>query len=151
LKKFGLVSNDAYEVIEFFNITSRPKWMVVKLKNLVNMEKRKYHGRLSYSDVSNYLSLFASKNETDRTQMEDIGKTRIRDQILKNGSKITVEEIDYTNFKSNFDHPDDIIILHVTDTFSMNYPNLFTFQTFFGYSIIYSETSPDFLRPKATL
>lgn len=126
------MSPDAYEVVEFFNITSRPKWMVVKLKNLVNMEKRKYHGKLSFPDVNNYLSLFASKNETDRTQMEDIGKQRIRDQILKNGSKINVEEIDYSNFKANFDYPDDIIILHVTDTFSMNYPNLFTFQTFFG-------------------
>lgn len=133
------MAHDAYEVIEFFNITSRPRWLVVKLKNLVNMEQRKYHGRMSFSDVSDYLALFATKNETDRTQMEDIGKQRIRDQILKNGSKIYVEEIDYTNLKANFDHPDDIVILHVTDTFSMNYPNLFTFQTFFGYDSLTQE------------
>ena len=106
--------------------------MVVKIKNLVNMEKRKYFGRLTFSDVSNYLSLFATKNETDRTQQTDIGTKRIRDQILKNGSKIHVDEINYENFRSNFDYPDDIIILHVTDTFSMNYPNLHTFQTFYG-------------------
>lgn len=113
-------------------MTSRPKWAVVKIKNMVNMEQRKYHGRLTFSDVSNYLSLFASKDQTDRTQTSELHNKRIRDQILKNGSKIDVTEIDYNQFKPNLDYPDDIIILHVTDTFSMNYPNLHTFQKFFG-------------------
>jgi hypothetical protein len=96
------------------------------------MEKRQYRGRLTFSDVSNYLSLFASKNATDRTQTTEIGSKRVRDSVLKNGSNIFVEEIDYDNFKSNLNYPEDIIILHVTDTFSMNYPNLHTFQTFYG-------------------
>jgi hypothetical protein len=99
---------------------------------MVNMEQRRYHGKLTFSDVSNYLSLFASKNQTDRTQASELYNKRIRDQVLKNGSKILVDEIDYNNFKSNFEYPNDIIILHVTDTFSMNYPNLHTFQTFYG-------------------
>lgn len=132
LTQFGIVSPDAYEVIEFFNVTSRPRWVVVKIKNLVFMEKRQYKGRLTFSDVSNYLSLFASKNETDRTQMTDIGSNRVRDTVLKNGSKIHVDEINYENFRSNLNYPEDIIILHVTDTFSMNYPNLHTFQVFYG-------------------
>lgn len=126
------MSPDAYEVVEFFNVTSRPKWIVVKIKNMVNMEKRNYNGKLTFPDVSNYLDLFASKNQTDRTQTSELHNKRIRDQVLKNGSKIAVEEISYTQYKSNFNHPDDIIILHVTDTFSMNYPNLHTFQTFYG-------------------
>ena len=126
------MSPDAYEVVEFFNATSRPKWIVVKIKNMVNMEKRNYNGKLTFPDVSNYLDLFASKNQTDRTQTSELHNKRIRDQVLKNGSKIAVEEISYTHYKSNFNHPDDIIILHVTDTFSMNYPNLHTFQTFYG-------------------
>lgn len=126
------MSPDAYEVVEFFNVTSRPKWVVVKIKNMVNMEKRNYNGKLTFPDVSNYLDLFASKNQTDRTQTSELHNKRIRDQVLKNGSKIAVEEISYTQYKSNFNHPDDIIILHVTDTFSMNYPNLHTFQTFYG-------------------
>lgn len=113
-------------------MTSRPRWAVVKIKNSVFMEKRQYKGRLSYSDLSNYLSLFASKNETDRTQMTDIGTKKIRDSVLKNGSKVNVQEINYDQFRSNFNYTEDIIILHVTDTFSMNYPNLHTFQTFYG-------------------
>lgn len=100
------------------------------------MEKRNYKGKLSFADVSNYLSLFASKNETDRTQMTDIGTKRIRDTVLKNGSKIQVEEINYDNIKASLNYPEDIIILHVTDTFSMNYPNLHTFQTFYGYRFL---------------
>lgn len=106
--------------------------MVVNIKNLVYMQKRIYRGKLTYPDVSNYLSLFASKNETDRTQMTDIGNKRVRDTVLKNGSKIFVEEINYEDFKSNLNYPEDVIIMHVTDTFSMNYPNLHTFQVFYG-------------------
>ena len=105
---------------------------MIKIKNLVFMEKRQYKGRLTFSDVSNYLSLFATKNETDRTQMTDIGSQKVRDTVLKNGSKLSVEEINYENFRSNLNYPEDIIILHVTDTFSMNYPNLHTFQVFYG-------------------
>lgn len=123
---------DAFEVVEFFNVTSRPRWMIVKIKNLVFMEKRTYKGKLSYTDLANYLSVIAPKNETDRTMMTDIGSKRIRDSVLKNGSKINVQEINYENYKSNLNYPEDIIILHVTDTFSMNYPNLHTFQAFYG-------------------
>jgi hypothetical protein len=126
------VPPDAFEVVEFFNITSRPKWVVVNIKNLVFMDKRYYRGKLTFSDLSNYLSLFASKNETDRTQNTEIGNSRVRDTVLKNGSKIFVQEIDYDDFKSNLNYPEDVVILHVTDTFSMNYPNLHTFQIFYG-------------------
>ena len=126
------MSQDAYEVVEFFNVTSRPRWTVVNIKNLVFMQKRQYRGKLTFSDVSNYLSLFAAKNETDRSQTTDLSSKKVRDSVLKNGSKIYVEEINYDNFKSNLNYPEDVIILHVTDTFSMNYPNLHTFQMFYG-------------------
>lgn len=130
--EFGFVSSDAHEVIEYFNITSRPKWLVVRIKNLVNMEKRSYSGTLGFNELKDYLSVFASKEKTNRAQDYGIGKTAIRDQTLKKGSKIQAAPFNFDDFRANFIYPDEVQIVHVTDTMSMNYPNLVIFQNFYG-------------------
>lgn len=125
------MSPEAYEVIEFFNITTRPKWVVVKNSNAVFLDKRTYHGAMTFNDLKRYLNIFASKEMIDRKVDTGYGHTKIRDQVLKTGSKIKAVEFDFNDFKSNFLY-DDIIILHICDTFSLNYPNLIVFQNFYG-------------------
>ena len=61
-----------------------------------------------------------------------IGKQRIRDQVLRRGSEIQAEEFNFNDFTANFNYPNDVQIVHVTDTMSMNYPNLVIFQNFYG-------------------
>lgn len=130
--EFAYVSPDAYEVLEFFNVTTRPKWVVVKMGNVVFMDRRTYQGPLSFPDLRNYLSIFASKNATDRKVDTGLGNTRVRDQVLKQGSKLWTKDLNFDDWKGNFLYPEEIVIVHVTDTFAMNYPNLLIFQTFYG-------------------
>ncbi len=99
---------------------------------MVKMEKRNYHGQMTFSDVKAYLGLFASKNDTDRRVDTGHGHKRIRDMTLKTGSKVYGDEFNFNDFKSNFIDLEDIQIVHVTDTFTMNYPNLIIFQNFYG-------------------
>lgn len=132
--EFAIVSPDAYEVIEYYNITSKPKWIVVKVKNSVYMDVRRYQGELTFSGLRAYLEVIAPKQEINRNDQQDIGKVPLRDQVMKGGmSKLKgALEFDYDNLLANFDHPEDIVIIHVTDTLSMNYPNLLIFQQFYG-------------------
>lgn len=104
----------------------------MKLSSLVKMEKRNYHGQMSFSDLRNYLSLFASKNQTDRKVDTGLGHKRVRDMTIKSGSKVHGLEFNFDDFKGNLVYPEDIQLVHVTDTFTMNYPNLIVFQTFYG-------------------
>ena len=108
-------------------MTKRPRWVVVKISNFVNMQKRNYYGELTFQDVKRYLSVFASKKEFDRKVDTGIGSKKIRDQTLKVGSKVYGDDFDFDDVKSNFNYQDDIQIVHVTDSFTMNYPNLVVF------------------------
>jgi hypothetical protein len=130
--EFGLVSPDAHEVVEYFNVTSRPRWLVIKIRDAVKMEKRTYRGSLAFEDLRTYLSLFAAKEPIDREVNARVGERRIRDQVLKRGSEVRAEEFNYNDFASNFNYRDDVQIVHVTDTMSLNYPNLVIFQNFYG-------------------
>ena len=130
--EFGLVSPDAHEVVEYFNVTSRPRWIVIKIRDAVKMEQRKYRGAMSFEGLRTYLSLFAAKEPVDREANPGIGKQRIRDQVLRRGSEIQAEEFNFNDFTANFNYPNDVQIVHVTDTMSMNYPNLVIFQNFYG-------------------
>jgi hypothetical protein len=130
--EFGLVGPDAHEVVEYFNVTSRPRWIVIKIRDAVKMEKRSYRGQLSFEELRAYLSLFAAKEPVDREANAGMSKRRVRDQVLKRGSEIRAEEFNYNDFASNFNYPEDVQIVHVTDTMSLNYPNLVIFQNFYG-------------------
>lgn len=131
--EFAFVEPDAYEVIEYFNVTSRPKWVVVRLTNPVYMTTRKYTGNLTFASLKDYLHLFAAENETDRTQNKGMGTTPMRDNLLNQGlSKLRAKEFDFDNYKNNFEDPNEIVIVHITDAFAMNYPNLIVFQNFYG-------------------
>lgn len=132
--EFAIVSPDAYEVLEYYNITTKPKWVVIKVKNTVFMDVRRYQGELTFSGLRAYLEAIAPKQEINRNDQQDIGKTPLRDQVMKGGmSKLKgAIEFDYDNLLANLDHPDEVVIIHVTDTLSMNYPNLLILQQFYG-------------------
>lgn len=132
--EFALVKPDAYDVLEYFNITSKPRWMVTKLKDQVGFEKRVYHGDLTFEDLDRYLDLFAKKEAVDRTNQGGLGKEDLRDIISKKGkTNVKVDrEFDFDTFKNNFREKDQVHIVHVIDPLTMNYPNLVIFQKFYG-------------------
>ena len=130
--EFGLVSPDAHEVVEFFNVTQRPRWLVVKIRDAVKLEKRTFRGALGFEGLRAYLSLFAAKEPLDREANPRLGERRVRDQVLRRGSELRAEEFNFNDFAANFDYREDVQIVHVTDTMSLNYPNLVIFQQFYG-------------------
>jgi hypothetical protein len=132
LTQFAFVVPEAFEVVEFFNITVRPRWMVVKIDDVVKMEKRVYRGELTFEDLKTYLGLFQSKTQADRRESQDIGKHKIKDKLFKDGSKVTMMDFDFNLPEANLDYPEDVVIVNVSDQLTMNYPNLLIFQKFYG-------------------
>ena len=69
--------------------------MVVKLDDLVKMEKRVYRGELTFGDLKDYLGLFQSKTQADRRDSAGLGKEKIKDRLFKDGSKVAMMDFDF--------------------------------------------------------
>lgn len=116
--------------------------MVVKIDDLVKMEKRVYRGELTFEDLKDYLGLFQSKTQADRRDSAGLGKEKIKDRLFKDGSKVAMVDFDFNEPDANLDYSDDVVIVNVSDQLTMNYPNLLIFQKFYGYMSLTQQPHP---------
>ena len=128
--EFGYVTKDAHDVHEYLNQTSRPRWMVLKTNGVVGFEKRNYVGKRTFGDLKSYLSVFAEVTPLDRRDKDY--KKSIRERMGHLGHLLQAQKFDYGDLRRNIDYEDEIVILHVTDTLSMDYPNLNILQKYAG-------------------
>lgn len=128
--EFAYVTPDALEVSAYFNMTVKPRWVVLKKNGPVGYEPRKYIGKRNFEDLRTYLTVFAEKTPKDRRGTNYKKKMRERASHLSHTLKY--QDFDHYDFDRNIDFPDEIVFLHITDSLSMDYPNLNIFQKFYG-------------------
>ena len=117
---------DAFEVQEYFNITKLPRWIVLKKTASLKYETRRYLGKRDFDSVSTYLNVFMTKEQTDRRE------TDLNEPLTKRMShmnyELKKEDADPGDIRGSINYPDEIVILHVRDILTMDYPNLASFQ-----------------------
>lgn len=128
--EFGFVTKDAFEVFSYFNQTTKPRWIVLKKNGPVGYTIRKYIGKRNFNDLRDYLKVFAEKEAKDRKGTNYKKKLRERASHLKH--TLQYQDFDFYHFERNLNYPDEIVFLHVTDSLSMDYPNLNIFQKHYG-------------------
>jgi hypothetical protein len=74
--------------------------------------------------------VFAEKAPKNREGINYKKSMRERASHLKH--KLKYQDFDHYDFERNLDYPDEVVILHITDSLSMDYPNLNIFQKFYG-------------------
>lgn len=128
--EFAYVTINATDVQEYLGQPSRPRWMVLKKQGKVKFDKRNYIGKRSFSDLRTYLSVFAHKKGLDRRAINY--KKLLRERMSHTGSSLEAQDFDMTNFWANIDYEDEIVVLHITDALSLDYPNWKTIQKHMG-------------------
>lgn len=132
--EFAYVMPDAFEVQEFFNITTTPRWIVLKADTTVKFDVRRYLGKRTFSNLRTYLSVFAEEEHIDRKN-EDLDKPLTE---RMNHLKLGLDKVDADprDLRSSIDYPNQIVILHIRDLLSLDYPNLVSFQKIYGPELV---------------
>lgn len=120
--EFGYVTKDAFEVFAYFNQTAKPRWAVLKKNGVVGYVTRNYIGKRTFNDLRDYLKVFAENKAKDRRGTNY--KKSLRERASHLGHTLEYQDFDFYDFDRNLDYPDELVFLHVTDTLSMDYPNL---------------------------
>lgn len=128
--EFAFVTPDAADVYKYMNQTTSPRWIVLKRMGKVNFQRRNYLGKRTFEDLKAYLAVFAHKTGLDRRGTDY--KKKMRDRGSHTGEALNAQDFDFTNFDRNINFEDEIVIVHVTDALSMDFPNLKIFQKNFG-------------------
>ena len=147
--EFGFVTRDAYEVQEYLNQTTSPRWVVLKSDGLVHFEKRLYLGKRNFADLKDYLSVFAQPKPLDRRKANY--KKPLRERMSHLEYRLIASEINYGDIRASIDFPDEIVILHVIDSLAMDYPNLVILQKNYGNLIRVVEFNANDIAKKVIL
>lgn len=128
--EFAYITKDAVDVYEYLNQTTKPRWVVLKRLGKVKFKRKNYLGKRDFDELKAFLGIYALGKGIDRRAVDY--KKILRERMSHTGEALKAEKFDFLNFERNIDFEDDIVILHVTDTLSLDYPNLKILQSKFG-------------------